>query len=379
VLGIECDGASYHSAKTARDRDRLREQVLTQLGWRIHRIWSQDWFERRDIALKRLRAAIDEAEQAISSEREVVGRMVHDDDTSDPGSIWAAAAAQASGALEAVGAPPPPPKRVLRDVIDATKGEFPDLPWVVPYRVEKVAPYSPGVRSGVDFHEEWLLRQHAERIAAVVNKEGPVHIEVLAHRLARAFGVQRVGSRISEAVDRAARLAERDGAVVRRGPFVWPRALKELTHVRIPTEDAETRRSVKEIPPEEVDLAILRIVEASTHIPADELRRVVARLFRFDRTGDIIAEYVDNRMEHLLTAGKLTRGNDGLSLAARLPPAPTKPSADGYRPGDRVIHPLWGTVTVVRVEGHVVTVDHQGRLRQVDASVAKLRPLVGGS
>src|SRR5579875_1867713 len=45
LLGIECDGASYHSAKTARDRDRLRQQCLEGLGWHIHRIWSSDWFQ----------------------------------------------------------------------------------------------------------------------------------------------------------------------------------------------------------------------------------------------------------------------------------------------------------------------------------------------
>lgn len=44
VLGIECDGASYHSSRSARDRDRLREQVLSERGWTLHRIWSTDWF-----------------------------------------------------------------------------------------------------------------------------------------------------------------------------------------------------------------------------------------------------------------------------------------------------------------------------------------------
>lgn len=47
LLGIECDGEMYHSAPTARDRDRLRQQVLENLGWRIHRIWSRDWIENR--------------------------------------------------------------------------------------------------------------------------------------------------------------------------------------------------------------------------------------------------------------------------------------------------------------------------------------------
>lgn len=44
LLAIECDGATYHSAKSARDRDRLRQGVLESLGWKVHRIWSTDWF-----------------------------------------------------------------------------------------------------------------------------------------------------------------------------------------------------------------------------------------------------------------------------------------------------------------------------------------------
>jgi very-short-patch-repair endonuclease len=50
VLAIECDGASYHSAPTTRDRDRLRQQQLEALGWRFHRIWSIDWFIRQEEA-----------------------------------------------------------------------------------------------------------------------------------------------------------------------------------------------------------------------------------------------------------------------------------------------------------------------------------------
>src|SRR6202000_422121 len=44
VLAIEHDGVAYASAPAARDRDRLRAQVLGQLGWRLHRIWSLDWW-----------------------------------------------------------------------------------------------------------------------------------------------------------------------------------------------------------------------------------------------------------------------------------------------------------------------------------------------
>jgi very-short-patch-repair endonuclease/DNA polymerase III delta prime subunit len=59
LLGIECDGASYHSSPTARDRDRLRQQVLERLGWNIHRVWSTDWFrnkpEQVELLVERIR------------------------------------------------------------------------------------------------------------------------------------------------------------------------------------------------------------------------------------------------------------------------------------------------------------------------------------
>lgn len=48
VLAIEADGARYHSSRTARDRDRLRQEHLERIGWRFHRIWSTDWFLHRE-------------------------------------------------------------------------------------------------------------------------------------------------------------------------------------------------------------------------------------------------------------------------------------------------------------------------------------------
>jgi very-short-patch-repair endonuclease len=65
ILGVECDGASYHSSKSARDRDRLREEVLTNLGWDIYRIWSTDWFENPRAEAEKLRNKITERLQEL--------------------------------------------------------------------------------------------------------------------------------------------------------------------------------------------------------------------------------------------------------------------------------------------------------------------------
>lgn len=64
LLGIECDGATYHSALSARDRDRLRQQILEGLGWKIHRIWSTDWFHNPAREIERVETAIQAARTA---------------------------------------------------------------------------------------------------------------------------------------------------------------------------------------------------------------------------------------------------------------------------------------------------------------------------
>lgn len=60
ILGIECDGAAYHSSKNARDRDRLRQEILEGLGWKIHRVWSRDWFKRPDLQIEIITKKIEE-------------------------------------------------------------------------------------------------------------------------------------------------------------------------------------------------------------------------------------------------------------------------------------------------------------------------------
>jgi len=65
ILAVECDGATYHSAVSARERDRMRQEILENQGWRFHRIWSTDWFYRRDQTIEDLKAALEKAYSRI--------------------------------------------------------------------------------------------------------------------------------------------------------------------------------------------------------------------------------------------------------------------------------------------------------------------------
>lgn len=61
ILGVECDGATYHSSRCARDRDRLRQDIIESRGWKVHRIWSTSWFRDRFSEERRLQMAIQQA------------------------------------------------------------------------------------------------------------------------------------------------------------------------------------------------------------------------------------------------------------------------------------------------------------------------------
>ncbi len=60
LAGVECDGATYHSAATARDRDKVRGAILSGLGWNLLRLWSTDWWVDKQGALQKLHVALND-------------------------------------------------------------------------------------------------------------------------------------------------------------------------------------------------------------------------------------------------------------------------------------------------------------------------------
>ncbi len=75
ILGVECDGARYHSEKSIRDRDRLRQEVLEVKGWKIHRIWSTDFFKNREREIERLNKTLGEI---LQDEKPIVESELQD-------------------------------------------------------------------------------------------------------------------------------------------------------------------------------------------------------------------------------------------------------------------------------------------------------------
>ena len=365
-LGVECDGAMYHSAKTARDRDRLRQRVLENLGWRIHRIWSQDWFRNRGTEEARLKEAIEAAETEMQSR--------------DTASIASPHSTAVSTTQESEARTPR--TRVARQQIEVVAAsDALALPWTTPYEIAMVPEYD----AWGEFHDWGMQDQHADRLAGLVDREGPLHQDYIALRLARAFGLARTGSRIRDATYSAIRNAEAAGRVVGKAAFVWPTAFVfERVRVPVPGED-ETYRDIGEIPPEEVDLALLRVAEAALSIDHAHLRTQVARILGFDRTGGNVGDLIDTRIAANLQNGSLQADDAWIVLRVELPKLPTSAlttsfetdepaeKVDGFSQGQLVEHPRYGVGTVQDVGPKYVTVAFADVVKEFDPELAHIR------
>ena len=269
VLGIECDGAMYHSSKVARDRDRLRQEVLEGLGWRLHRIWGPAWYRNRKEQEDRLKQAI---EDAMSAKR----------------------------AGSATPQAPTAPKPVATQVVEVDLDEAPD--WVTTYETASVYP----VNASTHIESEAGKREIQRIVRSIVEAEGPVHETRILRAVREAFGLGRAGSRIQASFDAAlSSMRTKDRSLHLKGGFLWIEGA-ELT-VRVPDpHDPETERPVDEVAPQELELALRLAVGDAKSIEEYALMTYVARLFGWDRSGSQITAALSACLRRMLKRQVLT-------------------------------------------------------------------------
>ena len=262
LLGIECDGASYHSARSARDRDRLRQQVLEGLDWTIHRIWSTDWYldPRRELA--KVEAAI----------RGATDRTPEPSPEASPGTAPLRRAAVQEE------------EQVSKDAVSYRRASL-----TVGFR-------------GLPLHMV-PDRDMLELIMQVVEVESPVHIHEVARQIAKS-GEWRFGKRIKDKVEEAVGRGVSEGRLVCRDSFLWRPDQRQVPFRRRDKAPAELRR-VDMIAPEEIGAALLHAVRISYGIEADDAVVEASRLFGYKRTGSAIRERFRSTLDSLLAQAVL--------------------------------------------------------------------------
>lgn len=302
VAGIECDGATYHSAATARDRDRLRQQVLEGLGWRIHRIWSTDWYRDRAGQIERIMRLVKESRDAAADEAQLRHQLpseptpIQDDIpiAFDPDALSqtpsASAELEGNGQLE--------PSLGQRKSVQTPIAAYTFIPVKI-------------LGTSEQFHAE-----SDERIATVlldvVAWEAPIHLAEAMRRVALHWQASRAGNRIRDRVQRIAQKLDKNGAIVVRGPFLWA----------IDQQDAPLRSravpgyafAAEHISPQEYEAAIVYVLTLHTTMLRDELSIAAARTLGFDRAGSRLAERIATAIQQLVEVGRLRVVASGLQL-----------------------------------------------------------------
>ena len=202
LLAVECDGATYHHALWARERDRMRQEVLEHLGWKFHRVWSTDWFYRRSEEIERLRKALFNALDERGDQKPM--------------------------APEAC---PEPMDEVLHPNSAICEE-------IVAHASPLYARANFTVESDVEPHEaESALLEST--VARIVSMEGPIHEDEVARRLAACFGKERAGTRIVSAVTSALKRAARKDPELRTDSKFWFTEAQQLFPVVRDRSDEE--------------------------------------------------------------------------------------------------------------------------------------------
>jgi hypothetical protein len=278
LLGIECDGAMYHSSRAARDRDRLREAVLRDLNWKLHRIWGPSWYRDRPGEERRLRDAIDGALQTPHKPED---------------------------------APETSPAPVELIYEDLGLGETPI--WVEPYRAATL----PLARAAdpCDWRAVAELRNSLQQAVA---EEGPIVEDFLIRRVLEPWNVN-VTERRRGAVRSVLNTLLSTGTLIRRGNAIcFPQQRHDI--VRAPVDDEpRTTRDVKAVPDAELAQAVERLVNEARSASSAELQQRTARIFGWRRNGPWIQAALTRTIDELLATGRIRRVGEHLEARNHLP------------------------------------------------------------
>ena len=260
VLGIECDGATYHSAKTARDRDRLRQDVLENMGWKIYRIWSTDWIKDPITEGKRLIDTIEDAIKSYSISEESY-HVDNEQETKDFINFEE--------------------RSILADNVD-NPYNFEEQPKVCFENLER--------------NENGNLNA-TDCIMEIVKKLYPVHFDLICKELAPLCGYERVSSSIRESIYNE--IEKMKDNLTCKDNFYSP--IGDIKVVPRKNND----RKIDYVSEEELGVAMLTVLRQSIGITRDILITETARSYNYFRLTQKISDKLNKVFDMLLENGKV--------------------------------------------------------------------------
>ena len=262
IAGIECDGYSYKKAKTARDRDSLRNAMLQKMGWNMYRVWSTEWICNEKAAKKQLLAFLNHAENVsvsiASAEKHNLSEFVKEIDKQE----------------------------TTKETDNRSRYGLSE------YRLTPYNQLKP-IRGVYDYDTI------SENILCILTYEQPISLNLLYKRLAPFFGIEKMTAKYKSAVKFA--IKDLEEAMIDHNDFVWSLPQKK-PEPRIPS-DAETIRKIDDISTEEIE-ELMKIVISETYgLDQNGLLSECAAVFGYERRGAKINSMMNAVVEKMKNDG----------------------------------------------------------------------------
>ncbi len=288
ICGLECDGIAYHTSETARDRDRLRQEVLEARGWTIYRIWSTDWFKDRQGQITRILGLIQEARERVKSNK-IASVATHDVDAPE----------------QDVGIPELNQSELEKNPVGGNRANLdgyipPDVP---AYHFAEDKGYG---RSGDILEVQLELLTRA--VIDVAANEGPIHIDELTGRIA-GYWSTKPGKRIAARIRQAFNIAKLQNLITKQGDFIFDKA---------GTVQVRSRKGIRfppnRIAPEEYREAVLLLLRTNHAFPRTMLITETRTLLGFGRTTPTLENLIGQAIDDLLSRGIAGESSNGITL-----------------------------------------------------------------
>ncbi len=275
ALGIECDGASYHSSRSARDRDILRQEILQGMGWKLHRIWSTEWFKNREMSVGIL---IENVNRAINGE-----------------------------------------------TITKTKVESTEVDLVEDENLKSVPQRKSNC--GIEYErfrtkckkeiimDAKKVHQFSEIIVNVVKVEGPIHVDLALERIKELAGIARAGSNIQANFKKAVTLAIKDGEIshTKEDKGFLHNIGRKFTTFRTPADGVERR--LDQISKTEISNAINFLIKDQFGLAYDNGVQSIKHLFGINRIDPEEGDRVKDILDEMIASGVIVRHGPLLNFA----------------------------------------------------------------
>ncbi len=266
-LAVECDGATYHRFKNARDRDRLRQEILERMGWKFYRIWSTDWYKNKVIEKTNLLKAVKEASINIPETKTNTLPVSSD--------------------LQSIQDP-------FSSIIEKTSSAF---------------------NCYTQLNAMQILEDHNYNILTslqyILEKETPLSEEWFLKRIISYFGREKITNVVLSQFEPIIGRCQEYG-ITRKNGFLYLNG-KNKNELRIPGD----KREIKYISIDELAAGFYTFIQQSVSVNRSGLYKSMTNILGFNRTGDNIIARYDECIKFLEDCGMIQIDNDTISLVKK--------------------------------------------------------------